>query len=82
VKYLVYLVKDWKNMEKYGTEPQQIIQVLAEEQKTVIRVVAGEVGFQKEFDNPKDALISRIIKFCEKDFIKLEKREEVDSFFE
>jgi hypothetical protein len=82
VKYLVYLVKDWKNMEKYGTEPQQIIQVLAEEQKTVIRVVAGEVGFQKEFDNPKDPLISRIIKFCEKDFIKLEKREEVDSFFE
>jgi len=78
---LVYLVEDWKNIEKYGTEEQRIIQILAGEEKTVIRVVAGEIGFQKEFDDPKDPLISRIIKFCENDYIKLDKSVKVDGFF-
>ena len=70
-------------MEQYGTEQQQIYHILAaEEEKTVIRVVAGEVGFQKEFDDPEDPLISRIIKFCEtRNFVNLDKREKVDSFF-
>ena len=80
---MVYLFTDWENMEVYGTEQLQIIQVLAaEEEKTVIRVVAGEVGFQKEFDDPKDPLISRIIEFCENEkFVKLDKRENIDGFF-
>jgi len=80
---LVYLVKDWEHVEKYGTELLQIYQVLAaEEEKTVIRVVAGDVGFEKEFDDPKDPLISHIIEFCEDhEFIKLDKRENVDGFF-
>ena len=70
-------------MEAYGTELQRIYQILAAvEEKTVISVIAGEIGFQKEFDDPKDPLIRRIIKFCEKqEFVKLDKRENIDSFF-
>ncbi len=70
-------------MEIYGTEPLKIFQVwAAEEEKTVIRVVAGDVGFEKEFDDPNDPLIVRIIKFCEDtEFVKLNKKENVESFF-
>jgi len=80
---LVYLFTDWENMEVYGTEQLQIIQVLtAEEEKTVISVVAGDVGFQKEFDDPKDSLINRIIKFCKSlSYIKLANNIEADYFF-
>jgi hypothetical protein len=79
---LVYLVEDWKVMEDYGTEEQRIYQIIAEEKKTVIRVVAGEIGFQKEFNNPKDPLIKHIKEFCEdQHFVKLDKRTKVDTFF-
>ncbi|MFH1327826.1 MAG: hypothetical protein ABIH76_03115 [Candidatus Bathyarchaeota archaeon] len=78
---MVYLVEDWKAMEVYGTEEQRIIQILAEEEKTVIKVVAGEIGFKKEFDDPKDPLINRIIEFCKDEhFVKLDKCEKVDNF--
>jgi len=80
---LVYLVEDWKIIEEYGTEQQRIYQILAaEEEKTIIRVAAGRIGFQKEFDDPKDPLISRIIKFCKtENYVKLDKSVKVDNFF-
>jgi len=83
VNLLVYLVDDWKIMEQYGTEPQTVYQILAaEEEKTVVRVAAGRIGFKKEFDNPKDPLISRIIKFCKtENYVKLDKSVKVDNFF-
>ena len=70
-------------MEIYGTEPVKIFQVSAAlEEKTVIRVVAGDVGFEKEFEDPNDPLIGRIIKFCEDtEFINLDKKENVENFF-
>lgn len=80
---MVYLVEDWKIIEEYGTEQQRIYQILAaEEEKTIIRVAAGRIGFQKEFDDPKDPLISRIIKFCKtENYVKLDKSVKVDNFF-
>ena len=79
---MVYVVEDWNGMEVYGTEEQRIYQIHAEEEKTVIKVVAGEIGFKKEFNNPKDPLISRIIEFCENgNFVKLDKNIKVDKFF-
>ena len=70
-------------MEQYGTEPQTVYQILAaEEEKTVVRVAAGRIGFQKEFDNPKDPLINRIIKFCKSlSYVKLANNVEADYFF-
>jgi len=83
VSCLVYLVEDWENVEVYGTEPQRIYQIYAaEEEKTVIRVVAGNIGFQKEFDDPKDPLISHILEFCQEEkYVKLDKNVKVDNFF-
>jgi len=79
---LVYLVEDWTAMEVYGTEEQRIYQINAEEEKTVVKVVAGEIGFKKEFADPKDPLIKRIIEFCEdRYFVKLDKSVKVDNFF-
>lgn len=70
-------------MEIYGTEPPKIYQVeAAEEEKTAIRVVAGEVGYENEFENPNDPLMRRIIKFCEDaKFTELDKKKNVESFF-
>jgi len=80
---LVYLVDDWKIMELYGTEPQTVYQIFAaEEEKTLVRVAAGRIGFQKEFDNPKDPLINRIIEFCKSlSYVKLDNNVEADCFF-
>jgi len=80
---LVYLVDDWKIMEQYGTELQTVYQIFAaEEETTVVRVAAGRIGFQKEFDNPKDPLINRIIKFCKsQSYVKLANTIEADHFF-
>ena len=71
-------------MEEYGTEPQTVYQIFAaEEEKTVVRVVAGRIGFQKEFDNPKDQLINRIIEFCRsQNYVKFNQNVNADLFFE
>ena len=70
-------------MEEYGTEQQTIYQILAaEEEKTIVRVAAGRIGFKKEFDNPKDPLIYRIIKFCKSlSYVILANNVEADHFF-
>jgi hypothetical protein len=77
------MLKDWDYMEIYGTEPLKMYQVSdAEEEKTVIRVVAGDVGYEKEFENPNDPLMRRIIKFCEgARFTELDKKKNIESFF-
>lgn len=70
-------------MEQYGTEPQTVYQILkAEEEKTVVRVAAGRIGFRKEFDDPADPLINRIIEFCRSEsYVKLDTNVEADHFF-
>lgn len=80
---MVYIVEDWKIIEEYGTEQQTIYQILAvKEEKTIVRVAAGRIGFKKEFDDPKDPLINRILKFCKSEsYIKLANNVEADHFF-
>jgi hypothetical protein len=80
VKCLVYIFEDWEIFERYGTEQQNLYQLLFEGEKIVIKVVAGDVGFHKEFDNPKDPLLIRIIVFC-KYFAKLKKDINIYNFF-
>jgi len=80
---LVRIVEDWETMEEHGTEQQTIYQVLeAEEEKTVVNVLAGRIGFKKVFDNPKDPLIQRIIEFCKSQyFVKFNQSINSDQFF-
>ena len=80
---MVRIVEDWETMEEHGTEQQTIYQVLeAEEEKTVVNVLAGRIGFKKVFDNPKDPLIQRIIKFCKSQyFVKFSQSVNPDQFF-
>ena len=80
---MVHIVEDWELIEEYSGEPQTVYQVLAEEKKIVVRVASGRIGFRKEFDNPKDPLINRIIKFCKShSYVKLVNGVEPDQFFE
>jgi hypothetical protein len=80
VKCLVYIFEDWEIFEKFGTEQQNVYKILVEDDKIVIKVVAGNVGFQGEFRNPKDPLLIRIIVFC-KYFAQLEKDVNIYDFF-
>ena len=80
---MVRIIEDWETMEEHGTEQQTIYQVLeAEEEKTVVNVLAGRIGFKREFDNPKDPLIDRIIEFCKSQyFVKFNQSVNPDQFF-
>ena len=81
---MVQIVEDWEIIEEYGTEQQTIYQILeAEEEKTVINVIAGRIGFKKTFDNPKDPLINRILHFCKGQyFVRFDKSLNPEQFFE
>ena len=81
---LVHIVEDWEIIEEYGTEQQTIYQILAaEEEKTVVNVIAGRIGFKKAFDNPADPLINRIIEFCRsQNYVKFNQNVNADLFFE
>jgi hypothetical protein len=80
---LVQIVEDWETIENNSTEQQTIYQVLeAEEEKTVVNVLAGRIGYKKVFDNPKDPLIERIIKFRKSQyFVKFSQSVNPDHFF-
>ena len=80
---MVHIVEDWELIEEYSGEPQTVYQVMTEEKKTVVRVASGRIGYRKEFDNPKDPLINRIIKFCKsQNYVKLVNGVEPDQFSE
>ena len=80
---MVHIVEDWEIIEEYGTEQQTIYQILAaEEEKTVVNVIAGRIGFKKAFDNSTDPLINRIIEFCRsQNCVKFNQNVNADQFF-
>ena len=80
---MVETVNDWEVLAKYVGFKQGFYQITEEENITDIRVNVGRLGFKKEFDDPKDPLISHIIKFCKSEsYVKLANTIEADHFFE
>lgn len=63
---MVNLVEDWEVLEEYAGDKQGYYQLLGIEGNIEIRVATGKVGFKKEFENPADPLLTRMLAFCKR----------------
>jgi hypothetical protein len=61
---MVNLVEDWDVLEEFAEDKQGCYQLLGNEGVAEIRVVLGKLGFKKEFSDPADPLLTRILGFC------------------
>lgn len=79
---LVNLVEDWEILEEYGKIGfYQLLDDGAGE-KVEVRVLIGGCGFVKEFDDPKDEVLQKILDYCKRYmFVKINKNVHVSGFF-
>jgi hypothetical protein len=61
---MVNLVDDWDLLEEYAGDKLGYYQLLGNDGLVEIRVVSGKIAFKKEFKNPQDPLLTRILNFC------------------
>jgi len=79
---LVNLVEDWQNIEEYAGDKQGFYQILSGGKGVEIRVTVGKLGFKQSFDNSKDPLLVRIIKFCGfQNYVKISESIRDEQFF-
>jgi len=79
---LVNLVEDWQAIEEYAGDKQGFYQVLQGGKGVEIRVTVGKLGFKQSFDNSKDPLLERIIKFCGfQNYVKISENIRDEQFF-
>ena len=79
---MVETVKDWKNIEAYAGFKQGFYQIIENQKSNRNPSKRRQIRIQKEFNNPKDPLISHIIKFCKFErYVKLADNVEADHFF-
>ena len=79
---MVNLVEDWINLEEYAGDKQGFYQILSGEREVEIRVTVGKLGFKQSFDNSKDELLDRIIKFCGfQNYLKISENIRDEQFF-
>jgi hypothetical protein len=79
---LVNLVEDWEIMEEYAGDKQGFYQIIAGGKGVEIRLAVGKLGFKKSFDDSKDPLLDRIIRFCGfQNYVKVSENVRDDYFF-
>mgnify|MGYP001032600724 CR=1 FL=1 len=80
---MVNLVEDWEVLEEYAENHKRgFYQMLTDAKNVEIRVSVGGLGFKKEFDNPQDPLLDRIIAFCKSQrYIKVSESIRDEYFF-
>jgi hypothetical protein len=80
---LVNLVEDWEVLEDYAENHKRgFYQMLADAKNVEIRVSVGGLGFKKEFENPEDPLLDRIMAFCKsQSYIKISESIRDELFF-
>ena len=79
---MVNLVEDWENIEEYAGDKQGFYQILSGGKGAEIRLTVGKLGFKKSFDDSKDPLLERIIKFCGfQNYVKVSENVRDDYFF-
>ncbi len=77
---LVNLIEDWEILEEYGKIG--FYQLLNDDGKVEVRVLIGGCGFVKEFDDPKDEVLQKILGYCKRNmFVKINKNVHVSGFF-
>lgn len=79
---MVNLVEDWETIEDYAGDKQGFYQILQGGKGAEIRVTVGKLGYKQSFDNSKDGLLERIIKFCGfQNYVKISENIRDEQFF-
>jgi len=79
---LVNLVEDWETIEEYAGDKQGFYQIVQGGKGAEIRLTVGRLGFKQSFDNTKDSLLERIIKFCGfQNYVKISENIRDEQFF-
>ncbi|HDQ06120.1 MAG TPA: hypothetical protein ENN36_05300 [Candidatus Bathyarchaeota archaeon] len=79
---MVNLVEDWQAIEEYAGDKQGFYQILQGGKGVEIRVTVGKLGYKQSFDNSKDPLLERIIKFCGfQNYVKISENIRDEQFF-
>ena len=79
---MVNLVEDWENMEEYAGDKQGFYQILSGGKGAEIRVTVGRLGFKRSFDDSKDPLLDRIVRFCGfQNYVKISENIRDEQFF-
>lgn len=79
---MVNLVEDWLTIEEYAGDKQGFYQILQGGKGVEIRVTVGKLGYKNSFDNAKDPLLERIIKFCGfQNYVKISESIRDEQFF-
>jgi hypothetical protein len=76
------LVEDWETIEEYAGDKQGFYQILSGEKDIELRLTVGKLGFKQKFENSKDQLLERIIKFCSfQNYVKISENIRDEQFF-
>jgi hypothetical protein len=76
------LVEEWETIEDYAGDKQGFYQILSGGKGVEIRVTVGKLGYKQSFDNSKDPLLERIIKFCGfQNYVKISENIRDEQFF-
>jgi hypothetical protein len=79
---LVNLVDDWEVLEEYAGDKQGFYQILYGATGAEIRVAVGRLGFKNEFENVKDPMLDRILRFCQSQrYVKVQENIRDELFF-
>jgi hypothetical protein len=79
---LVNLVEDWQTIEEYAGDKQGFYQILQGGKGVEIRLMVGKLGYKQSFENSKDPLLERIIKFCGfQNYVKISENIRDEQFF-
>jgi len=79
---MVNLIEDWEIMEEYAGDKLGYYQLLGDDGIIEVRVSTGKLGFKKEFNDPQDPLLTRILNFCtSRRFIGISRTVRDESFF-
>jgi hypothetical protein len=79
---LVKIVDDWDALVRYARDKEGFYQILGGPDAPEIRVLAGKVGFIREFKCRDDPLLNAILEFCRsKSYIKVSESVMEEFFF-
>ena len=79
---MVNLVEDWEIMEEYAGDKQGFYQIIAGGKGVEIRITVGRLGFKQSFDDSKDPLLDRIVRFCGfQNYVKVSENIRDEQFF-
>ena len=79
---MVNLVEEWEAIEEYAGDKQGFYQILSGGKGAEIRVTVGKLGFKQSFDDSKDPLLDRIIRFCGfQNYLKISESIRDEQFF-